>query len=322
MITSTERLVDTNGVQLRVTEAGDRGAPAVLLAHGFPDLAYGWRHQISALADAGYHVLAPDQRGYGGSTRPDAVEDYNIVSLSGDLIGLLDDVGADRAVFVGHDWGANVVWFTGLQHPDRVAGVVGVSVPPIPRPRVPPTQAFRKIFGDNFFYMLYFQEPGVADAELARHPATTLRRLLSGGMASGDQGAGLRMLRPGPEGFIERLTEPGTLPDWMSQDEFDHYVEEFSRNGFTGPLNWYRNLDRNWELTKTTPAASITVPSMLIAGSADPILAFTARNRYAEVVSGDYREVMLDGAGHWIQQQLPDEVNEALLDYLSRLELI
>ena len=170
--------------------------------------------------------------------------------------------------------------------------------------------------------MLYFQEPGGADAELARHPATTLRRLLSGGMASGDQGAGLRMLRPGPAGFIERLPEPGTLPVWMSQDEFDHYVEEFSRNGFTGPLNWYRNLDRNWELTETTPAASITVPSMLIAGSADPILAFTARNRYAEVVSGDYREVMLDGAGHWIQQQLPDEVNEALLDYLSRLELI
>ena len=321
MITSTERLVDTHGVQLRVTEAGDRGAPVVLLAHGFPDLAYGWRHQIPALADAGYHVLAPDQRGYGGSSKPGATEDYNIVALSGDLIGLLDDVGADRAVFVGHDWGANVVWATALLHPDRVAGVVGVSVPPIPRPRVPTTQALRKIFGDNFFYMLYFQEPGVADAELARDPATTLRRLMSGGTASDDQDAALRMLRPGPEGFIERLAEPGTLPDWMGEDEFDHYVAEFGRNGFTGPLNWYRNLDRNWALTETTPAATVGVPTMFIAGSADPILAFTARDRYAEVVSGDYREVMIDGAGHWIQQERPDEVNEALLKYLSRLEL-
>src|ERR1700694_1903273 len=200
--TVRERVVDTNGVALRTLEAGDRGTPLVLLCHGFPELAYSWRHQIPVLAGAGYHVLAPEQRGCGGSSRPDAIEDYDIAPLSGDVIGLLDDVGAERAVFVGHDWGATVVWNTGLLHPDRVAAVVGMSVPAVPRPQVPPTQAFRKIFGDNFFYMLYFQQPGVADADLGGDPARTLRRMMCGIRASDDQAAALRMLRPGPEGFI------------------------------------------------------------------------------------------------------------------------
>jgi pimeloyl-ACP methyl ester carboxylesterase len=167
VLTSTERLVETNGVQLRVTEAGDHGAPVVVLAHGFPELAYSWRHQIPALADAGYHVLAPDQRGYGGSSKPEAVDAYNVVELSADIVGLLDDVGAERAVLVGHDFGGVVAWNAPLLHPDRFAGVVGLSVPPVPRPRVPTTQAFRRIFGENFFYILYFQEPRPADEELA-----------------------------------------------------------------------------------------------------------------------------------------------------------
>jgi pimeloyl-ACP methyl ester carboxylesterase len=319
--TVTERVIDTNGVRLRTWEAGDRGAPLVVLAHGFPELAYSWRHQIPALAAAGYHVLAPDQRGYGGSSSPDAIEDYNIVALSGDVIGLLDDVGAERAVLVGHDWGALVAWTTPLLHPDRVAGVVGMSVPPIPRAQIPPTQAFRKIFGDNFFYILYFQEPGVADADLARDTATTMRRMIGGMRSPDDQAAALRMAAPGPEGFVERLPEPDALPDWISQEELDHYVDEFGRSGFTGPLNWYRNFDRNWELTASAPAPTIAAPSLFIAGTADPVLGFTARDRFSEVVSGPYREVMIDGAGHWIQQERPDEVNTALLEFLSGLGL-
>lgn len=167
----TERLVDTNGVRLRVVEAGEPGAPVVILAHGFPELAYSWRHQIPALADAGYHVLAPDQRGYGGSSRPEAIEAYDIHRLTADLVGLLDDVGAERAVWVGHDWGAVVVWNAPLLHADRVAAVAALSVPALPRAQVPPTQAFRSRFGENFFYILYFQEPGIADAELNGDPA-------------------------------------------------------------------------------------------------------------------------------------------------------
>jgi pimeloyl-ACP methyl ester carboxylesterase len=185
---------------------------------------------------------------------------------------------------------------------------------------VPTTQAFRKVFGDNFFYVLYFQEPGPADAELSRDPATTLRRLM-GSLTTNDEAAALRMLQPGPQGFIERIPEPGGLPDWLAEDEFDHYVAEFTRNGFTAPLNWYRCFDLNWELTARTPATTIAVPSLFIGGAVDPTLAYTPRHRVREVVSGDYREVMIDGAGHWIQQERPDEVTAALLDFLSRLEL-
>jgi pimeloyl-ACP methyl ester carboxylesterase len=320
VLTSTERLVETNGVQLRVIDAGDTGAPVVVLAHGFPELAYSWRHQIPALAEAGYRVLAPDQRGYGGSSKPGAVDAYNVVELSADIVGLVDDISAERAVIVGHDFGSVVAWTAPLLHPDRFAGVVGLSMPPVPRPRVPTTQAFRKVFGDNFFYILYFQEPGPADAELSRDPATTLRRLM-GPLSAPDEAAALRMLQPGPEGFIDRIPEPGGLPDWISQDEFDHYVAEFTRTGFTGPLNWYRCFDRNWALTATTPAATISVPSLFIGGGADPTLAYTPRDRVRDLVSGDYREVMIEGGGHWLQQERPDEVNETLLDFLSRLEL-
>lgn len=322
---ATERLVDTNGVQLRVIEAGDRGAPVVLLAHGFPELAYSWRHQIPALAEAGYHVLAPDQRGYGGSSRPDAIEAYNIHELTADLVGLLDDVGAQRAVWIGHDWGAVVVWNAALLHPDRVAAVAALSVPPLPRAQTPPTQAFRAVFGENFFYILYFQEPGVADAELNGDPARTMRRMIGGLRPSSDQSAALRMVAAGPEGFIDRLPEPDGLPDWISQDELDHYISEFSRTGFTGGLNWYRNFDRNWETTAELapelPGAKISVPSLFIAGTADPVLAFTRADRASEVISGPYRQVMIDGAGHWIQQERADEVNATLVDFLNGLEL-
>lgn len=314
-----ERYIDTNGVRLHVIEAGDRGAPVVVLAHGFPELAYSWRHQISALAEAGYHVLAPDQRGYGGSSRPDAIEAYDIHALTADVVGLLDEAGAEHAVWVGHDWGAAVVWNAPLLHPDRVAAVVALSVPALPRSQLPPTQAFRKVFGEDFFYMLYFQEPGVADAELNGDPARTMRRLIGGSRPPGDQSTALRMLAPGPEGFIDRLPEPPGLPPWISPGELNHYISEFTRTGFTGGLNWYRNLDRNWETTAEFADATISVPSLFIAGTADPVLSFTRLDRATEVIVGPYRKVMLDGAGHWIQQERPNEVNAALLEFLRAL---
>src|SRR5215212_3447346 len=180
----TERTITTNGVDLHVVEAGE--GPAVVLAHGFPELAYSWRHQIPALAAAGYHVIAPDQRGYGKSSRPDKIEDYDILHLTGDLLGLLDELGEEKAVFVGHDWGSMVVWQLSLLAPERVAGVVGMSVPFVPRGPMPPTQLMRQVLGDSFFYILYFQEPGVADADLGRDPATVMRRMLAGLETSAD----------------------------------------------------------------------------------------------------------------------------------------
>ena len=319
MLTPAERFVDTNGVRLRVFEAGERGAPLVVLAHGFPELAYSWRHQMPALAEAGYHVLAPDQRGYGASAKPQAVEAYTMVELSADIVGLLDDAGADRAAIVGHDFGGVVAWTAPLLHPDRFAAVAGLNVPPVPRPRVPTTQAFRRIFGDNFFYILYFQDFGPADDELNRDPAMTMRKLL-GSLTPADEAAAIRMAQPGPEGFLERMPDPGGLPDWISQEEFDHYVEEFTRNGFTAPLNWYRCFDRNWELTATTPAPTIAVPALFVGGTADPTLAYTPRHRVREVVSGEYREVMIEGAGHWLPQERPAEVNAALIEFLAAVQ--
>jgi pimeloyl-ACP methyl ester carboxylesterase len=320
-ISITERNISTNGVQLHTVEAGEPGAPVVVLAHGFPELAYSWRHQIPALAAAGYHVLAPDQRGYGRSTSPQDISAYNIAELSADLIGVLDDVGAERAVLIGHDWGAPVVWSSAQLHPGRVAAVVGLSVPPVPRAKVPPTRAFRMLFGDNFFYMLYFQEPGVADAELGADPARTIRRMMAGLRAPHDHAAAARMLHPGPEGFIERLPEADGLPSWITAEELDHYITEFSRTGFTGGLNWYRNLDRNWEILADPPAPAISVPALFVAGTEDPVGGFIRRDRALEVVTGTYREVMIEGAGHWLQQERPDQVNDVVLDFLSDASL-
>jgi pimeloyl-ACP methyl ester carboxylesterase len=315
----TRRFVDTNGVRLQVTEAGPPGAPVVLLAHGFPQLGFSWRHQVAALAEAGYRVLAPDLRGYGGSSKPERIEAYTTVESAADLVGLLDAAGADRAAIVGHDFGATLAWTASLLHPDRFAGVAGLSVPPVPRPRVPTTDAFRRIFGDNFFYILYFQQVGPPDAELDRDPATTLRKLF-GSPALDDPAAAARMAAPGPQGFLDRLPDPGRPPAWLTVEEFAVYVEEFSRNGFTAPLNWYRCFDRNWELTATTPAATIAVPTLFIGGGADPTLAYTPRDRVREVVSGPYTEVMIDGAGHWLPEERPREISEQLIRFLSGLE--
>ncbi len=313
------RTVTTNGVDLRVVDVGE--GPAVILAHGFPELAFSWRHQIAPLAAAGYRVLVPDQRGYGGSSRPEAIEDYDIFALTGDLVGLLDDAGIERAVFVGHDWGSMVVWQSALLHPERVAAVVGMSVPYVPRSAAPPTQIWRQVFADQFFYIVYFQEPGVADAELGADPARTMRRTLAGLATRND-------LTPDPDagkldgrGFVDRMPEPDGLPDWLSQAELDRYVEEFRRTGFTGGINWYRNFDRNWELTPHLAEARITMPSLFIGGSADPVLTMSPPGRADDRCDDHRGNVIIEGAGHWVQQEAPGPVNEALLGFLEGLEL-
>ncbi|MFP3901910.1 MAG: alpha/beta fold hydrolase [Acidimicrobiia bacterium] len=313
-----ERTFRTGDVDLHVLDAG-AGYP-VVLAHGFPELAYSWRHQIAPLASAGCRVLAPDQRGYGRSSRPDAIEDYDIEHLTGDLLGLLDDIGEERAVFVGHDWGAIVVWTLALLAPERVAGVAGLSVPFVPRPSAPPTQRMREIVGDAFFYMLYFQQPGVADADLGRDPATTMRRMLAGlTLATAGDVDMAAALAPDGRGFVERLPEPDRLPDWLRPDELDHYVAEFSRTGFTGGLNWYRNLDRNWALTEHVADATVEAPSLFIAGRLDPVLLMSPPSMMEGRLADHRGTVLIDGAGHWVQQEAPGEVNAALLDFVAQV---
>jgi pimeloyl-ACP methyl ester carboxylesterase len=319
----SERTVTTNGIDLHVVDEGPEDGPVVLLAHGFPELGYSWRHQIPALAAAGYRVLAPDQRGYGRSSRPDAITDYDIAHLTDDHLGLLDDVGAERAAFVGHDWGSMVVWQQALLHPDRMSGVVGMSVPYMPRAPMPPIEMLRQIMGDNFFYMVHFQEPGVAEVDLERDAGTTMRRMLCGTTTAADDDARAeamaRMFAPGPEGFIERMSEPDGLPDWLSQEELDHYTAEFTRTGFTGGVNWYRNLDRNWEMTEHLAGAKVEVPSLFIGGADDPVLVMSPPGVNDEHLADHRGNVIVEGAGHWVQQEKPDEVNRALLGFLDEV---
>ncbi|HEX6393922.1 MAG TPA: alpha/beta hydrolase [Acidimicrobiales bacterium] len=308
--------VATNGVELRVLEAG-QGFP-VLMLHGFPELAFSWRHQLPVLAKSGFRAIAPDQRGYGRSSRPDDVSLYDIEHLMADAIGLLDALGHQKAVVVGHDWGSMVAWTLALRHPDRFAGVVGMSVPFVPRGELPPLQVFRQLFASNFFYILYFQEPGVADADLGADPSKTLRRFLAGITAGGDPAsAAVAMSAPDGRGFVERLPEPDRLPDWLSNEELDVYVSEFARTGFTGGLNWYRNLDRNWELTADLAGKKIEIPSMFIGGASDPTLFMAPPSVMSGWVTDHRGDVLLAGAGHWVQQERAAEVNAELLDFMK-----
>jgi pimeloyl-ACP methyl ester carboxylesterase len=320
--TTRERRVKTNGIELHLVEAGPDDGPVVVLAHGFPELAYSWRHQIPALAEAGYHVLAPDQRGYGRSDRPEAIADYDIHHLTDDLLGILDDIDADKAVFVGHDWGSMVVGQMALLHPERMHGVVAMSVPLLPRGPVAPVAMMRQVFADTFFYIVYFQDPGVADADLGADPAETMTRMLAGLTIPEDGGEQLAGLAaPDGTGFVDRLPKVTTLPAWLSQEELDVYIEEFTRTGFTGGINWYRNFDRNWETTPQIADAHVTVPSIFITGAADPVNMMSP----AGIMEGhalDHRgNTFVPGAGHWVQQEAATEVNGVLLDFLSSLDL-
>ena len=316
MTKPTHRTVRTNGIDMHVAEQGE--GPAVVLCHGFPELWYSWRHQLPALAEAGYRAIAPDQRGYGGTDRPSAVDDYDIIHLTDDALGLLDALGEDSAVFVGHDWGAPVVWNLALRAPERVRGVVGMSVPFLPRGPMDPVQALDALFADQFFYILYFQQPGVADQDLGRDTRDTLRRFYAAISAE----ATAEAFRPLPrEGTTLRdwLPEPGALPGWLSQADLDLYVTEFTRTGFTGGLNWYRNLKRNWERTQDLDGRKVEVPALFIAGERDPVIAMFPMAAMSEWVPDLRGTVMIPETGHWTQQERPSEVNAALLQFLSGL---
>jgi pimeloyl-ACP methyl ester carboxylesterase len=313
----THRSITTNGIAMHVAERGQ--GPTVVLCHGFPELWYSWRHQIGALADAGYRVVAPDQRGYGATDRPKGIEEYDILHLTDDLLGLLDALGEEKAVFVGHDWGAPVVWHLAQRVPHRVRAVVGLSVPFLPRGDTDPISLFEALFPDTFFYMLYFQEPGVADADLGRDPRDTLRRFMSGISADGAADAFRPLPRTGTR-LSDWLPDPGDLPGWLKEKDLDYYAEEFGRTGFTGGLNWYRNMRRNWELTEDLAQTKVVAPALFITGEHDPVAMMTSTAEMEEWVPDLRGQVTLRAAGHWTQQESPDEVNAALIDFLSGLD--
>jgi pimeloyl-ACP methyl ester carboxylesterase len=330
MAEPTQRIIEANGIRINIAEQG--AGPLVVLCHGFPECWYSWRHQIAALAAAGFHVVAPDMRGYGRSDRPEAIDQYTIFHLVGDLIGVLDALGAGTAVLVGHDVGASVAWQAAQMRPDRVRAVVGLSVPFRPRGKLRPTSAMPRT-ADAQFYQLYFQRPGPAEAEFESDPRATIRNMLFG--ASGDAVTAARSATAGnsadagpgmvPHGgrFLRGTAAPATLPPWLSEADVDFYAGEFSRTGFRGPLNYYRNLDRNWEIQAALVGAPVTMPALYIAGDHDFVVSFPGMDQLLANLGKFVPRLggiqMLHGCGHWTQQERPAEVSAALLKFLGSL---
>ncbi|MFI6407605.1 alpha/beta fold hydrolase [Streptomyces sp. NPDC050548] len=313
------RMVDVNGIRLHIAEQGE--GPLVVLLHGFPESWHSWHRQFGPLVDAGFRVVAPDQRGYGSSDHPDDVDAYTILHLVGDVVGLIKELGEEKAYVVGHDWGAPVAWHTALLRPDMVLGVAGLSVPPPFRGPHRPLAMMRELFGGRFYWN-YFERPGVADAEFDRDTRATLRKFFYYASASASPSGEIAQPMVDPErGWLADMKDPEVLPEWLTEDDLDALAESFS-GGFTGALNWYRNLDRNWELTAPWDNAVVTRPSLYIYGDRDLVPAFPGARDLIEQLPAfmpnlHRKPVELADCGHWTQQERPDEVNAALIDFLT-----
>ena len=298
-------------------EAGE--GPPVLLLHGFPEGWYSWRHQLRGLAAAGYHAVAPDQRGYGGSDRPAEVARYSMLHLVGDAVGLIQALDEGPVLVVGHDWGANVAWNTALLRPDLVAGIAALSVPFRPRRPKPPLELYLETLGPKF-YQMYFQEPGLAERELEADVGRTMRAFLCG---ESGQVAEVPDLILRDKGLLDTLEILDPLPGWLSEEDLAHWTAEFTRTGFSGGLNWYRNVDRNWELLAPWAGARVTVPALYVVGDRDDMYQVPGLREYAtslpELVPTLTKTVVLEGCGHWTQQERPDEVNRSLLEFFGEL---
>ena len=324
--TIRHRQLQVGDLSMHIAEAGE--GPLVLLCHGFPECWYSWRHQLTALAAAGYHAVAPDMRGYGRTDAPAPVDAYTIMHLVGDMTGLLAALGEQQAVIVGHDWGSIVAWSAALLRPDRFRAVAGMSVPFLPRMPVRPTTMMKALAGDRFLYILYFQEPGKAEAELDPRARETMRGILYSASGSIPPGHVRRMVElPKSAGFLDAMAQPESLPGWLSEEDLEVYVGEFERTGFRGGLNWYRNFDRNWELLAPFADLKIKVPALFVGGLRDAVVTgpeFAGESPTVQMLGSfceDLRaKVLIEGAGHWNQQEAPEQTNAALLDFLAGLK--
>jgi pimeloyl-ACP methyl ester carboxylesterase len=299
-------MISVNGVELEVFEAGTQhvGKP-IVLCHGFPEHAFSWRYQIPALVTAGYHVIAPNQRGYGNSSCPTEVTDYDIEHLTGDLVALLDYYGYKDATFVGHDWGANVVWNLALLHPERVNKVINLALPYQERGAKPWVEFMEEVFGEDFYFVHFNRQPGVADAILEENTSQFLRNLFRKNVPPAPPEPGMAMIS------LARADKPLGEP-LMDDNELSIFVSAFESSGFTGSINWYRNLDRNWHLLADVKTM-ILQPTLMIYGHRDLIPKSQSLKGFApnlDVVSLD--------CGHWIQQEKPKETNQAILQWLEK----
>jgi len=312
--------VDAYDCRIHVAEIGE--GPLVLLVHGFPESWYSWRFQLPALAEAGYRVAAIDVRGYGSSEAPDAIDAYRLMDLAGDCVGVVEALGESTATIVGHDWGSPIASSAAQIRPDVFTAVALLSVPFSPRNRHKPTDIFRFIGGDEEFYIEYFQEPGRAEAEIALNPKRWLEGFYFS--ASGDSPP----LKPGEKsmGFVapgsflgDRFLFPSEPLSWMTEEDLNFYAEEFHKAGFTGGLNRYRNVDRDWIDFRGWHGAPILQPSMFIGGEKDgpTILGASAIAGFKESLPALHSSTILPDVGHWIQQEAAEQVNELLIDFLQ-----
>jgi pimeloyl-ACP methyl ester carboxylesterase len=313
-----QRTIQTNGIKMRIAEAGS--GPLVLLVHGFPESWYSWRHQLPALANAGFHAVAPDVRGYGGSDAPEPIDAYSMKNMTADMAGVLDALSEQSAVIVGHDWGAPIAWNSALLYPERFRAVAAMSVPYTPRPPMKPTELFKAMFQDNFFYILYFQKPGVAEAELEADVRRSMRLFLY--TASGDvKQDGNFWQKKKDAKFLEGMPEPEQLPPWLTEADLDYFTKEFERTGFRGGLNRYRSMDLDWEELPELAGAQVKQPALFIAGEKDGVIAMNPAGieTMKQNVPDLKKVVLLPGCGHWTQQERPAEVNAELIAFLKGL---
>jgi pimeloyl-ACP methyl ester carboxylesterase len=313
-------VVNSNGIRIHVAEQGE--GPLVILVHGFPESWYSWRHQLPALAAAGYRAAAIDVRGYGRSSKPAPIQDYGMVEMVADVVGLVPALGEDRATLVGHDWGAPIVWNSSLLRPDLFRGVVGVSVPYSPPGETRPTQRFREMVGDEGeFYIEYFQEPGRAEREIEKDVRNWLLGFYYS--ASGDADASkppISVVEHGGE-LRDRFQYPTELPGWLSAEDLDFYAAEFEHTGLTGGLNRYRNVDRDWKDLAAFRHRPIEIPAMFIGGSRDGPTMWGGASiaSFPDTLPKLYKSIILDGSGHWIQQERPEETNALLVEFLAEI---
>lgn len=318
------RTIQTRTIRMGLIEQGN--GPAVLLCHGFPETSHAWRHQVAALAEAGFRAIAPDLRGYGLTEYPSSVDEYSLFHIVGDLIALLDALDVPVAILVGNDWGATVAWQAAQIRPDRFHGVVALSVPMMGQPPVPPTRIFPRT-DEAELYTLYFQEPGVAEAELERDVGQTLRKILFA--ASGD--AGPRQpgdQTPNPFGMVSRRRGllgalPDSMPGWLTAADLDVYISAFATTGFRGGLNYYRNLDRNWQLQAAFAGLKVGIPALFMTGERDTGLAIPGMrdivDAMPQLVPQLKENIIVPGSGHWLPQERPDIVSEALIQFARQI---
>ena len=306
-----------NGIDMAYYEVGPRGQGVPLIfCHGFPELAFSWRHQLAACEAAGVWAIAPDQRGYGLTEGPAAVADYDMEHLTGDLIGLLDHLGAAKGVFVGHDWGGIVVWQLPLLHPDRVAGIIGLNTPFMRRAPIDPIEGMRKVFGEDM-YIVWFQKPGVADAALAADVDKTMRFFMRRPAAIQQVAAPTGGSTFAFGDALKAWDKADTANQLLNADELAGFVETFQATGFTGGINWYRNFSRNWERSADLPTRIDGVPCLMIMAEKDVVLSPAMADGMEEVIS-DLEKALIKDSGHWTQQEKPEEVNRLILDWMGR----